>query len=367
MVLGTAAEPFQIEDTPSPPQSPGANAEFSQQVWVIDDSDEEEDDDDDDLPSSSAGQPPPSAPRLASRAPTQYWRLDERKERPYAQPESFKVESSGVRKPLTSPNVTPRGSPNILPSLPFTKTPTYNSERSGSPQRRAKTPTPSPSAGEHASSVAPLQSSSSPLTPIPSVDFTDEDIIMEDQELGAEEDVTHHSNTQIEQEQIVSGDLMDFEDRVVPEVAQDNQAREGQVQESQLSTVGTESPLVERMKIAKDRYSESFHLSEIKRIEDRIADFWEDFEKDHATTVKWLLHDARQASGRLSSFTDDESPFASAESVAIVPGTPIPPGQSKLNIEVHVSRPILFNHLHTQIDPPIVLNNKEENPASIDC
>ena len=172
------------------------------------------------------------------------------------------------------------------------------------------------------------------------------DVVMQDEVINKEQVI--QQDAVIKQKEI-------FQD-IFDEPMQDMvEGRDKNIDESNLdpiveSTIGTESPLFERMRQRRLRGATSDaqvdrDLTNNMTLESHLRKFEVSMEDDHATTVRWLLHDARRASTSISRFADDGSPFASAQSVLWVPGTPILPGDTKVRIESHVSHLLSYAFL----------------------
>ena len=260
---------------------------------------------------------------------------------PLAPPE-HSPQRRNIRKP--SPSIhekSSKGSPPLVPAAVVQATESTHrrvSSRSRTPSQKVQTPRTakdmSPLAVHEVSATraAPSPRSNSPI---------DEDVVMQDEVIGEEQVVQR--DTVIEQEE------KDQED----EIMKDMTAELGNVEDMDIndsnheatveSTIGTESPLLERIRQRRLRGTASdAQVGEVSfeksTLEYHLKQFEVSMEEDHTTTVRWLLHDARRASTSLSRFADEESPFTSATSVLWEPGTLVPVGCTKVKVESHVSR-----------------------------
>jgi hypothetical protein len=76
----------------------------------------------------------------------------------------------------------------------------------------------------------------------------------------------------------------------------------------------------------------------VKQLEKSLRDFEQGMRDEHALTVRWLLHDAKEAAkNRENLFMDKISPFASMKGVQLRPGEPAPQGAVTDKLESHVS------------------------------
>jgi len=401
MVRGTATEPIALDDdTPSPRRSPEpsippnpTSTSHSQPIII---SDSDDDDDNGDVPSAAAR--PAPLPRLASRGSTHPWMSSssrpERETPPQTKPVEFERTRSRLSSPSTSVNKTPKPSPNIVTNAwqainapqqqamrnsrtPSGQVPAPRARTTGSPlamyedfpQRRtnrrfsppihenspkmspwggasSRLRSPSqkvqpPRSGMDISPKVPRAVSASLAVPVPKSDApVDGDVAMQD-EVISEAQVIQQDPVIQQEEATREGEVMQD---VVIQWGRGTGTREQMLNDEAAveSTIGTESPLLERIRqrrlraVASDAQADDDSVDNMT-LEYRLRQFEVNMEEYHATDVRWLLHDARRASTSISRFTDDESPFASAESVLWVPGTPIPAGHTKVRLESHVS------------------------------
>ncbi len=76
----------------------------------------------------------------------------------------------------------------------------------------------------------------------------------------------------------------------------------------------------------------------VKQLEKSLRDFEQGMRNEHALTVSWLLHDAKEAVKNTKNlFMDKVSPFASMKGVQLRPGEPAPQGAVTDKLESHVS------------------------------
>jgi hypothetical protein len=76
----------------------------------------------------------------------------------------------------------------------------------------------------------------------------------------------------------------------------------------------------------------------VKQLENSLRGFEQGMRDEHALTVRWLLHDAKEAAkSRENLFMDKVSPFASMKGVQLRPGDPAPQGAVTDKLESHVS------------------------------
>jgi len=419
MVQGTASEPIALDDTPSPrrsqePTSPPNPLEPSiRKAIIIIDSDEERDE----LPLPAARTVPIS--RLASRSHAHPWKSskDGRETPPQSDQMNFGGTRSGFNSPSHPIRRTPKPSPKAAANI---------RQVADSPQRQAirnsRTPSGQASASNARITASPLALSedsprsrsnrnlSSPIpenlprqspqhsilntsrtpsqkvqTPHSGMDASpmlasgvnsllagsihsfnspiSRDVVMQDETIHGQHAAQHEELTQrteIFQEDEVMQDIVEGS-RMVGEL--------GERENHEIiigSTVGTKSPLSEQIKLRRFNQSGNVHADvgsmEGKALEYHLRQFEVDMEKDHATTVRWLLHDARRASSSISRFADEESPFISAESVSWILGTPVPAGYMRVKLETHVSHlPTISRSL---INDPIVVKEGQNSSTS---
>jgi hypothetical protein len=140
-------------------------------------------------------------------------------------------------------------------------------------------------------------------------------------------------------------------------------------QKSSERSLGSESPLVRRLKEQKARLSttsssvsnpspredvsrrgmpneiEEGQNVTIARIEQSLRDLEQMTEDDHAVTVRWLLHDAKKAAKNTdSAFVDKVSPFESMKPIHLSAGGTVPDGSATVKLESHVwlKNPIIY-------------------------
>jgi hypothetical protein len=76
----------------------------------------------------------------------------------------------------------------------------------------------------------------------------------------------------------------------------------------------------------------------VKQLEKSLRNFEQDMRDEHALTVRWLLHDAKEAAkNKENLFMDKVSPFALMKGVQLRPGEPAPQGTVTDKLESHVS------------------------------
>jgi hypothetical protein len=76
----------------------------------------------------------------------------------------------------------------------------------------------------------------------------------------------------------------------------------------------------------------------IAKIEHFLVDFQQKMLNDHATTARWMLHDARMAvKSSKQKCVDDKSPFASLRPVEVPPGSSLPESVPLVKMESNVS------------------------------
>jgi hypothetical protein len=76
----------------------------------------------------------------------------------------------------------------------------------------------------------------------------------------------------------------------------------------------------------------------IAKIEHFLIDFQQKMLNDHATTARWMLHDARRAvKSSKPKCVDQKSPFASSNSVEVPLGTSLPDSVPLIKMESNVS------------------------------
>jgi hypothetical protein len=76
----------------------------------------------------------------------------------------------------------------------------------------------------------------------------------------------------------------------------------------------------------------------IAKIEHFLVDFQQKMLNDHATTARWMLHDARMAvKSSKPKCVDDKSPFASLSPVEVPPGSSLPESVPLVKMESNVS------------------------------
>jgi hypothetical protein len=141
-------------------------------------------------------------------------------------------------------------------------------------------------------------------------------------------------------------------------------------QKSSERSLGSESPLVRRLKEQKARLnttssssasnvsprddmlrrglsneSEQGQNVTVARIEQSLQDLEQMTEDDHAVTVRWLLHDAKKAAKNTdSAFVDKVSPFDSMKPIHLSAGGTVPDGSATVKLESHVwlKNPIIY-------------------------
>ncbi|KAL5327773.1 hypothetical protein ACEPPN_005478 [Leptodophora sp. 'Broadleaf-Isolate-01'] len=132
-----------------------------------------------------------------------------------------------------------------------------------------------------------------------------------------------------------------------------------QSQENAISSIGSTSPLITRLRQQKKQQQVSHsepspehqNRSQSPRelmarrgksgakadphedapdLEDRLHGFRQEMRDDHALSTRYILADAREAALEMNTLAVDEiSPFASMKSVVLEPGASVPPGQVK--------------------------------------
>lgn len=76
-------------------------------------------------------------------------------------------------------------------------------------------------------------------------------------------------------------------------------------------------------------------------LEESLRGFDRDMKETHAATVRYLLHDAKEANRTMDQFCDDKSPFKSLKSVQVKPGSALPDGAVSQVIESFVRSSLL--------------------------
>ena len=132
-------------------------------------------------------------------------------------------------------------------------------------------------------------------------------------------------------------------------------------------SIGDSSPLLQRLKqqrskgplktsardgLPKDENQEKSieedpaDQVEIKKLQEKLEKFIISMQDDHATTVRWLLKDARMGvENNDSLFIDQVSPFAGLKPVTFTPESIVPKNATTITIDSHVSLPsfMVFN------------------------
>lgn len=123
-------------------------------------------------------------------------------------------------------------------------------------------------------------------------------------------------------------------------------------QESLAQTIGSSSPLLIRLKEQRSRRRGSARRfpppeEEVEdenalytKMEKFLVGFEQKMTSDHATTVRWILHDANKPIENADSkFMDKVSPFASMPAVHILPSATVPDGETAIRMETFVRIP----------------------------
>jgi hypothetical protein len=107
------------------------------------------------------------------------------------------------------------------------------------------------------------------------------------------------------------------------------------------TSIRSSSPLVSRLKQKRSETAPSKlkdNLPSISSLENSLHGFEQDMREDHALTVRWLLHDSKEAVANAKPlFMDKVSPFAAMKSVQVLPGEAVSNETATLKLESYVS------------------------------
>ncbi|KAF4626648.1 hypothetical protein G7Y89_g11511 [Cudoniella acicularis] len=107
---------------------------------------------------------------------------------------------------------------------------------------------------------------------------------------------------------------------------QENQLKAGQASSNTKKRDQSPREVMARRSLSNDQLPHNLQLS-VEQLEESLREFDKTMKDDHSATVRYLLHDAKKASGKSeSSFIDKVSPFRAMKSVQYQSGEKIPSG-----------------------------------------